>query len=73
MMSTFAKMLIVRRDGFAKKPFLAPGSIRWQALGSAIAFCSIAFLFVAARWYTRIYIVRVAGREDFLISIAMVS
>ena len=72
-MFKFTKMIIGRHERVAPKTFLAPGSIGWQALGSAIAFCSAAFLFVAARWYTRIYIVRVAGREDFLISISMVS
>jgi hypothetical protein len=56
----------------ATQEVLAPINIGWQVLGPATAFCCLAFLIVLARWYTRIFIVRVAGPEDFLISLAMV-
>jgi len=37
-MFKFTKMIIGRHERVAPKTFLAPGSIGWQALGSAIAF-----------------------------------
>ena len=56
----------------ATQEALAPIDIGWQVLGPATTICSLAFLVVLARWYTRIFIVRTAGLEDVLISLAMV-
>jgi len=56
----------------ATQEALAPINIGWQVLGPATTLCSLAFLIVLARWYTRIFIVRTAGLEDVLISLAMV-
>lgn len=51
---------------------IEPLNIGWLALGPAIAFCSIAMLIVLARWYTRLSLVRAAGKEDILISTSIV-
>lgn len=56
----------------ATQEALAPINIGWQVLGPATTFCGFAFIIVLARWYTRIFIVRAAGPEDLLISLAMV-
>ncbi|KAK3078954.1 hypothetical protein LTS18_006119, partial [Coniosporium uncinatum] len=49
-----------------------PSNIEWQALGPAVAFCSLTLIAVAARWYTRTVIVRAVGWDDFLITVSMV-
>ena len=39
----------------------------------SLALLAISFCFVAARWYTRFFITRVIGSDDWVISVAFVS
>ena len=43
-----------------------------QAFGSIIAVTTLAFCAVVARLYTRIFMVKHAGPDDFVICVAMV-
>lgn len=50
-----------------------PTDISWPALAPALSLSIIAAILVALRWFTRVFIVRKTGVDDWLISVSMVS
>ncbi len=56
----------------AAKDAKDPTNIGWQALAPALSLCSLAVILVAARWYTRLTIVRKVGVDDLMIACAVV-
>lgn len=60
-------------NGSAYRAPVAPDTIGWATLSPTIALTCTAFIVVLLRLYTRKELIRHIGREDFLISLSMVS
>lgn len=71
-MSALALILQRSVDSGGSQDVKHPTNIGWPTFAIALSLCSVAFIAVTLRWWTRIALVKKVGVDDALITCSLV-